>query len=100
MPTASAAITGEALPSILSLTLARRSAHFHEHIQRRLPEALALAALDGNANPVATANELSRLGVALSSDARIFNRRLIPHLQSNYSWARKATAGEVSESHF
>ena len=86
---------GALLPSVLSITLPRRSEHFKEHIQHRLPEAVALAAWDGAANPAATANELSRLGVALSSDAFILNRRLIPRLHLNYSWSHRAVPGQV-----
>ena len=61
-----------------------------------MPETVSFAAWDGPAHPVATANELGRLGVTLSDDTRIWGRRSFHHLHSNYSWAQKASSGQVN----
>ena len=57
------------LPKVFVIVLAedeRRVDHFHKHIARRLPEAEQFKAFNARKDAVGTAEELHRLGVALS----------------------------------
>jgi GR25 family glycosyltransferase involved in LPS biosynthesis len=86
------------LPKVFVIVLTAdegRMSHFDKHIRRHLPEAEQFEAFYAKKYPVATAIELDRMGVTLSTSKRNWIGRILQGLQVDYSWVSTALVGEI-----